>query len=91
GRVAGYCLGWLARNPPIYSVSTVGFISELAVRAEDRRRGVGTALIGSARGWFDARGVTEFQLATAVWNDRAQSFWAGLGGRPILTRFRFEV
>lgn len=91
GRIAGYCLGWLARNPPIYSVSTVGFISELAVRSEDRRRGVGSALIGAARGWFDTRAVTEFQLATAVWNERAQKFWHQLGGRPILTRFRFEV
>lgn len=91
GRVSGYCLGWLARNPPIYSVNLVGFISELAVRTDARRRGVGTVLIEAARRWFDSREVTEFQLATAIWNRSAQAFWHSLGGRPILTRYRFDV
>ncbi len=91
GKAAGYCLGWLARNPPIYAVNTVGFISELAVAQDFRRRGLGSALITTARRWFETHGVREFQLATAVWNESAQAFWASLGGRPILTRFRFDV
>lgn len=91
GEAAGYCLGWLARNPPIYEVATVGFISELAVASFARRRGLGSALIDEARRWFSAHGISEFQLATAVWNDSAQAFWAALGGRAILTRFRFDV
>lgn len=90
GAACGYILGWLARNPPIYATSTVGFISELAVSASVRRRGVGTALMEAAREWFRGRGVHEFQLATACWNEDAKAFWERLGGRPILTRYRFE-
>ena len=46
--VLGFCLGWIARNPPIYRVSEVGFISEIAVGREHQRRGVGRALVDEA-------------------------------------------
>ncbi len=90
-RPAGFCLGWLAKNPPIYEVSEVGFISEIAVATHCRRRGVGKALIAEARDWFRGRGVLEFQLSTAVWNEEAQAFWRSVGGEPLLVRYRFEV
>jgi ribosomal protein S18 acetylase RimI-like enzyme len=87
----GFCLGWVARNPPIYRVSEVGFISEIAVARAAQRRGVGSALIAEARRWFKARGLQEFQLSTAVWNSPAQSFWSAVGGHPLLVRYRFDV
>jgi len=91
GRAVGFCLGWLAKNPAIYKVSEVGFISEIAVTASCRRKGVGRALIDAARAWFRAHRVEEFQLSTAVWNTDAQSFWAANGGAPLLVRYRFDV
>jgi ribosomal protein S18 acetylase RimI-like enzyme len=91
GKLAGFCLGWLAKNPVIYHVSDVGFISELAVSQATRRRGIGRALLQTAREWFGARHVSEFQLSTAVWNEDAQAFWRALGGAPLLLRYRFEV
>jgi ribosomal protein S18 acetylase RimI-like enzyme len=85
----GFCLGWIARNPPIYKVSELGFISEIAVAGHSRRRGAGRALIGAAAQWFGAHKLTEFQLSTAVWNAQAQQFWAAVGGQPLLLRYRF--
>lgn len=90
-QAVGYCLGWLARNPPIYAVDTVGFISEIAVRCDLRRKGIGGRLIEEARRWFAVRDISEFQLATAVWNAGAHAFWERIGGRPILMRYRFDV
>ena len=91
GRPCGFCLGWLAKNPVIYRVSEVGFISEIAVTRPARRRGVGRALIASATAWFRHRGVAEYQLSTAVWNRDAQAFWQARGGEPLLTRYRFRL
>jgi GNAT superfamily N-acetyltransferase len=91
GTPVGFCLGWVAKNPAIYRVTEVGFISEIAVTHASRRQGVGRALIDAARTWFRARRVSEFQLSTAVWNSDAQDFWAANGGEPLLVRYRFDV
>ncbi len=89
--VVGFCLGWVARNPNIYKVAEVGFISEIAVVPEARRQGVGRSLIAAARTWFQAHELDHFQLSTAVWNTEAQKFWEAVGGRPLLVRFSFNV
>lgn len=88
---AGFCIGWIALNPAIYSCKEIGFVSEVAVAPWARRRGVGRELIAHARRWFRAHGLNEFQLATAVWNDSAQAFWRSVGGQPFLVRYRFSV
>jgi ribosomal protein S18 acetylase RimI-like enzyme len=91
GRPVGFCLGWIARNPPIYKVSDVGFISEIAVTNWARRRGIGRALVNAARDWFARHHLEEFQLSTAVWNDTARKFWESVGGEALLVRYRFAV
>ncbi len=89
--LCGFCLGWLAKNPVIYRVAEIGFISEVAVRERDQRQGVGRALMEAARAWFRHRDVSEYQLATALWNQGACAFWQALGGEPFLLRYRFTV
>ena len=89
--LVGFCLGWVARNPPIYAVSDVGFISEIAVAQQHQGHGVGKALVAAARHWFSKRHLMDFQLSTAVWNQTAQDFWHAVGGAPLLVRYRFDV
>lgn len=91
GQLAGFCLGWIAKNPSIYRVAEVGFVSEIAVRQVHRRHHIGRTLMQAAARWCRQRGLTELQLSTAVWNDDAISFWRSLGGEPLLVRFRFDL
>ena len=90
-RAVGFCLGWVAKNPPIYQAGNIGFISELAVRHDQRRRGIGASLVRAARQWFAARALGEFQLSTAVWNEAARAFWQAQGGEAFLLRYRFSL
>lgn len=87
----GFCLGWVARNPPIYKVHEVGFISEIAVAKAAQRQGVGRALMQACQRWFKDRRLTEYQLSTAVWNEPARAFWQAMGGKALLVRYRFDV
>ena len=89
--VHGFCLGWIARNPAVYALQRVGFISELGVLPAQRRRGVGRALVRRAAQWFRAQGLSEYQLSTAHWNDEARAFWEAVGGQPLLVRYRFAL
>ncbi len=91
GRAVGFCLGWIAKNPPIYRIDRIGFVSEIAVVRSHRRRGIGGLLMGAARGWFRAQGLDELQLSTAVWNEDARRFWESVGGEPLLIRYGFPT
>ncbi len=91
GAAVGFCVGWIARNPPIYRAPEVGFISEIAVTASAQRRGVGRSLVREAARWFAGQDVVEMQLSTAVWNEGAQQFWRSLGGKPLLVRYAFAI
>ena len=89
--LVGFCLGWVARNPPIYAHSEVGFISEMAVAQANQRRGIGRQLLAAARTWFHARRLLDFQLSTAIWNQDARQFWESCGGRALLVRYQFGL
>ena len=87
----GFCCGWVTRPPPIYAAEQVGHLSEICVAEHSRGRGVGTALIQAAETWFAERELAAYQLATAMFNTSAQTFFAARGGRPISMRYTFVV
>lgn len=87
----GFCCGWVSRHPAIYLSREVGLLSEICVADGLRRQGVGRALMEAAKAWFVSRDVDDFQLATAMFNHRAQRFFRAMGGRPLLMRYHFEL
>jgi len=89
--LVGFCLGWVARNAPIYRQDEIGFISEIAVDESFRRCGVAKALVQSAQQWFRQRNLEEFQLSAAVWNEPADGFWRAVGAEPLMTRYRVPL
>ncbi len=54
-------------------------LSDLYVRPEARRRGVGEALMNQARGFAESMGACGLQLETAKTNHAGQSLYEGLG------------
>jgi len=69
-----------------------GHVITLDVRADCRRRGVGTALLAEAEQWLAKRGVRRVYLETAVDNQAGIAFWehAGYCRRTLLRGYYLE-
>lgn len=76
-RVAGL-IAWILTHE-LYSAQAGMYISDIAVHAEARRKGVGRALMTKAKEWAADHGVTK--LGWDVWkhNASAMQFYARLG------------
>ncbi len=87
GRVVGYCLATILDYPPVFDLKSFGFIQDMAVSAEYRRRGIGTRLLERLVLWFKERGVRRIELQALIGNEVSQSFWRKRGFTPYLNRF----
>ena len=76
-RVVGL-IAWILTHE-LYSAQAGIYISDIAVHADARRQGVGTALITKAKEWASDHGVTK--LGWDVWNRNtsAMQFYQRLG------------
>ncbi len=80
-RIVGFIVS--EENPPLAHIIT------LDVSEKQRRRGVGTALIGKLESNLAARGVRSILLETAIDNEAAVAFWQRHGYRieAVLKRY----
>lgn len=74
GRPIGFCT--CSASP-----GSEGRMGLIAVSPGARGRGIGSALIGSAMGWFGRKGATEVRVATQIRNTAAMNLYAGQGFR----------
>jgi GNAT superfamily N-acetyltransferase len=83
--LVGYCLGF--EHPAFYASAPVAWIEEVMVAADQRRRGVGAALICGFEVWAAGRGARLSALATR----RAAPFYRALGYVESASYFRREL
>ncbi len=84
GRLAGFCSVHIARAPPVHREVARAEITDVAVRAEQRRRGIGRALAEAALAWVRERGVSRVEVRVAARNAEGQRFWRALGFGPFV-------
>lgn len=90
GGLDGFLTAQIKRLPPHLAADRpkVGFISELFVRPDARRRGTGRALVEAAFDWFRRADVGSIELHVLVGNAGGRRFWEGLGFVPELLQMR---
>jgi GNAT superfamily N-acetyltransferase len=71
GLLLGYCLSHIHQRSPLFTETKVGILSDLAVRADRRGQGTGSALIEESLAWFRAQGVKRVELRTSAMNSQA--------------------
>jgi GNAT superfamily N-acetyltransferase len=82
GESVGYLLGF--RHLTFYANGRVGWVEEIAVRDQDRGRGIGRVLMDAFEQWATACGCALVALATR----RAAPFYLALGYEESATYFR---
>lgn len=77
--LAGFCCVRVDRAPPILEETRRAEITDLGVRADLRRRGLGRSLAAAAFDWTAKRGIDRVEVRVAARNSEGQAFWRGLG------------
>lgn len=80
-RLAGFCVGTVEQNIPIYRTDRFGFVHDLWVEPAFRRHGVGRGLAEGALEMFARIGVRQVRLETAAGNEGARAVFASCGFR----------
>jgi len=75
----GFCTVRVDRAPPIQVEVQRAEITDLMVRARERRRGIGRALVERALRWVRERGVERCEVRVASRNPEGQHFWRAVG------------
>jgi GNAT superfamily N-acetyltransferase len=79
GALLGFCTVRIDRAPPIQVEAQRAEITDLMVRASQRRRGLGRALVERALSWVEERGVERCEVRVASRNSEGQRFWRAVG------------
>ena len=85
-QVAAYSLSQINQRPPLFEKVDYGYIYDLAVKKEYRRKGIGQQMVGEILGWFKSRQVDRIELMVLEKNQAAFSFWKKQGFEVFLNR-----
>jgi ribosomal protein S18 acetylase RimI-like enzyme len=92
GEIVGFMLGMIVDLlPDIFAQEPGGFLADMFVDADYRRRGVGKALVNALQDWFREQGVDHFDWHVAAHNADALAFWRSIGGREVMIRMRAQL
>lgn len=80
----GLCIVRIDRAPPILEETERAEITDLGVRPELRRRGIGRRLVAEAMDWVRDRGVARVEIQVASGNVEGQAFWRALGYTDLM-------
>ena len=79
GDLPGMCIVRVDHAPPILQEVERAEITDLGVREDLRRRGIGHALVAEALRWVAAAGVHRVEVQVAHGNAEGQAFWRAEG------------
>jgi ribosomal protein S18 acetylase RimI-like enzyme len=79
GDLPGMCIVRIDRAPPILEEIERAEITDLGVREDLRRRGIGRRLVAEAMRWVRESGVLRVEVQVATGNAEGQAFWRSQG------------
>ncbi|HEV2294177.1 MAG TPA: GNAT family N-acetyltransferase [Tepidisphaeraceae bacterium] len=89
--LAGFLIGTVEREIPIYRLAEYGFIHDLWVEPTYRNEGIGRQMVMLAIERFREIGVEQIRLDTAAQNEVARGLFASCGFRPSVQEMLLEI
>ena len=90
-RLVGQIGGVLRDPPPVFESGTYGYVTDIVVDPQTRRRGVGRALFRGLEAWFHERGVSHLELQVLRRNPASQAFWRAMGCTDFIDKLWYEL
>lgn len=91
GRLAGFLVGTVEPEIPVYRLKEFGFIHDLWVEEKYRNEGVARQMVTLAVERFRDIGVKQVRLDTAYANEPARGLFAACGFRPSIVEMLIEL
>ena len=92
GDLVGFITAHRNEVPPVYRAVSEIYISELYVRPEARRRGLGRRLVAAVRTWaVEREGAARLRLGVLARNAAGRAFWEAQEARPLAVTLTIEL
>lgn len=82
--VIGYTLAQIQYHPPVFEDTRYCLITDIVVKDEYRRQGLGQQLIEGVKTWAKGKNVTRIELKVLPGNTLAYKFYLHLGFKDYL-------
>ena len=90
-QLIGQIMGKLRKHPPVFKPNQYGYVTDIVVDPEARRRGVGAVLFEALRAWFREQGASHIQLQVAHNNPASQAFWRAVGCTDYMETLWYDL
>ena len=90
-KLAGFLIGTVEDELPIYRLKQYGFIHDLWVEEDYRHEGIGRQLVMMAVEKFKGMGMEQVRLDTAFPNDAARKLFGACGFRASTTEMLLQL
>jgi ribosomal protein S18 acetylase RimI-like enzyme len=89
--LAGFLVGTVEREIPIYKIEEMGFIHDVWIEEEYRHEGIARQLVTLAVERFGRIGVKQVRCDTAWLNEPARALFTRCGFRPSIVEMLIEL
>ncbi|HEX9532762.1 MAG TPA: GNAT family N-acetyltransferase [bacterium] len=90
GEIVGYAVGRVTMLPPFFEQRYRGYIHDVFVKPQFRRRGVGRRLVDAILQWLRQQEVLLVELTVAT-NNEAVAFWKRLGFSVYMQQMKKDL
>lgn len=90
GRIAGFLAGRVRALPAYFGGQPAGFVSDVYVDPDFRRRGIAEAMVHAGIQWFEESGITRIELQVVVANEDARRLYRRLGWKEELLQMVWQ-